>query len=384
MKAPQFARSLGALLVSLALAPVALSQAAADNKPAPAKVGAQLRLDSVGTYTETEGSPGERSQSFKLTTARLGVTGDLASDLSYTLRLNLRSTSNYQADRSGPDGAMAALDRAYIEHRIIPGLALRAGRMPLVSGSIEADYSSIDQYVYSYTSDVYVALSPVQTGADLTYTFGSHAVAIAAQNGFQDGDVAQKGPQQGENMSLGLGYRGTIAGMVKPIITYNQFNRIRNGKGDQRDDKATHTAYAVGAQVSFAGLDLDLEYDTINKVEFTSYEQDDAPTPATVEVKNPEEKITGVIAQAAYTLTAAKLRFAAKVTSDSHEVDGEEVFKSARNSLAVEYRPGPKNFRYHLAMVNLKDEKGAPDASGDIELTPTDTRQYILGMAAKM
>ncbi len=373
---------LAAVSFAVVISPAALAQTEA--KPAQARTGAQLRIDSVGAKTQVEGKTTAQSQSLNLATARFGLTGDLAEQLSYTLRLNLRSAANFGADRNTPDGGLAALDRAYIEHRLIPNLALKIGRMPMFAGSIEADYSSIDQYIYSYVSDSVVKITPITSGFDLTYTFGTQSISLDAFNGFYDGNTEKKGAEQGENMSYGIGYRGNFAGgMVKPIISYDRFSRIRNGVGATRDDKAVYTAYAVGTQVSVAGADIDLEYDALNKPKFDLFLLDDKK--ATYGTTYLEQKTSGIIAQVAFNATAVHLRPFIKTTADTEKTDGEQTYKAARSALGVEYRPGPKGFRYHVVATDLKDDATKFDAvTSKAKTTQTKTRQYIVGVAAKM
>lgn len=368
--------SAAAVLLALALASPAPAQTQSQTEAKPtAKVGVQIRVDSVGKSTKVGDAPAKTSQGFTVTTARLGVTGELAENLTYTLRLNLKSAGGFEASKNTPDGNLAALDRAFIEHRLAPNLSVKVGRMPLwASGSVEADYSSIDQYIYSYISEEFAKVMPVTTGVDLTYTFGTNAVSFDAVNGFYDGTATTKGQQRGENMSYGLAYRGNIAGMVRPIVSYNQLSRIRNGEGAQRDDKTNYSAMCVGAQVSAAGADFDLEYDTLKKPEFTSFEVNpaaatDATAPKVLEVTNAKEDTAGIIAQVAYTITAAKLRVIAKTTSETEKVDGEDSYKAAHSALAVEYRPSVKGIRYHAAMTSAADEAGS-DPSTKIKGTP--------------
>jgi len=362
--------------------------AAAQTTPAPtpvtAKTGVQIRVDSVGSESQTGSAPKTHSQSMQISTARLGVSGEVGSQVSYTLRLNLRSASSFATDRSSADGNLAALDRAIIEHRVLPNLSVRFGRMPLVSGSIEVDYSSIDVYSYSFFAEELFKVTPITTGADVTYRFGTQAITLAAFNGFYDTNT-NRGPQRGENLSLGLGYRGALAGgMIKLIVSVNSISRIRNGLGATRDEKANVSVYAVGAQVSVFGADIDLEYDALSKPKFKSYVTD-KDTKATTEVTNAEQKTTGIVGQVAYNLANPALRPFVKVSSASQETDGKESFKSSRNAVGIEFKPGPRNFRYHAVAVSNYDDAIKYDATTSKSATTrTNSKQYIVGVTAKM
>lgn len=250
--------SLSFLAYSFTAAAQTKSAPAAAGPQATAKAGVQIRVDSIGTESQKGSAAKTKTQSMQVNTARLGVSGEYGETIAYTLRLNLRSASGFSSERNSADDNLSALDRAFIEHRILPALSVRFGRMPLVSGSIEADYSSIDVYSYSFFNDELVKVTPLTTGADLTYRFGTQAVTLAAFNGYYD-TATDRGPQRGENLSIGLGFRGALLdGMIKPIVTFNRLSRIRNGAGVTRDEKATVTVYAAGTQVSVAGFDIDL------------------------------------------------------------------------------------------------------------------------------
>jgi hypothetical protein len=365
--------------------------ALAQTTPAPAsapqvtaKTGVQIRVDSVGAESKKGSAAKNKTQYMNVSTARLGVSGEYGETIAYTLRLNLRSASGFSSERNSADGNLSALDRAIIEHRVLPALSVRFGRMPLVSGSIEADYSSIDVYGYSYFSDELAKVTPLTTGADLTYRFGTQAVTIAAFNGYYD-TITDRGPQRGENLSIGLGYRGALLdGMIKPIVTFNNLSRIRNGSGTSRDEKVTVTAYAAGAQVSVAGVDIDLEYDAMSKPKYKSFATDEK-TKTTTEVMNAEQTTTGIVGQIAYNLPNPALRPFVKVSTGKQETDGKDSFESSRNAVGIEWKPGPKNFRYHAAAVSHYDDAIKFDAASNKSVsTRTNSKQYIVGVTAKM
>jgi hypothetical protein len=362
----------------------AAGQTAPAPAPVTAKTGVQIRVDSVGSESQKGSAAKIQSQSMQVSTARLGVSGEIGDQLAYTLRLSLRSASSFSSDKNSADGNLSALDRAIIEHRFLPNLSLRFGRMPLVSGSIEFDYSSIDVYGYSYLADELSKVTPLTTGADLTFRFGTQSVTLAAFNGYYD-TVSGRGSQRGENLSLGLGYRGALlGGKVKPIVSVNSLSRIRNGTGATRDEKAAVTAYAAGAQISVAGADIDLEYGAIDKPKFKSFTTN-SDTGVSTEVSNAEQKTSGIVGQLAYNISNPALRPFVKVSASSQETDGKESFKSSRNAVGVEFKPGPKNFRYHAAAVSNYDDAIKFDTTTSKSVsTRTNSKQYIVGVTAKM
>lgn len=369
-------------LIPMVLAGIGLAQVdkAATPFTATAKPGFQLRVDSVGSHKKVEDSAADDKQTLEVRTARLGLTGDLGEGVSYTLRLDMRNAF-YGSDSVGQDRSIAALDRAYLEHKICEEATVRFGRMPFMAGSIEADYSSIDLYFVSYLYDTMGAgLLKINAGVDLTTTIGTNSFVVQAANGVQEGTTAEnKGTQKGENMNFALGYRGKFAnGTVKPIISYNRFSRIRAGAEPSRDDKVNYTAYGVGSQFTFGQADLDLEIDALNKPAFTSYTAD--AVKGTVKTNtNLETKYSSIVSQLAYRATEQRLRPFVKVTSDVVKADGETTFKSARQGLGVEFRPGAKGFRYHAVAYQIVDEDVGAKAT-----IKTTTQQFVLGAAAKI
>jgi len=347
------------------------------SKYAQAHAGFQLRLDAVGSDKETGGTD-VKSQGYTVKTARMSVSGDLSDSLSYVVRLDVKDAL-YTDDSAGPDTSIAALERAYIDQRLLPGLVLRLGRFPMMTLSIESDYSSMDRYYDSYILGVVAyKVAPITTGADLSYTVAGQTLTLQSTNGVQEVSGPGRGAQKGGDLSWAVGYRGRLlGGIVRPIISYDRFTRIRNGSGVDRDGKAIYTAWAVGSLFTYAHADLELEYDTFAKPAFTSHTFD-AAGQATV-VDNKDVKINSVIGQIAYNAMESGLRPFFKMSRDVEKTDGDESFKANRNALGVEWRPGPKNVRYHAVIVDKYDADGHQGPVVHIN-----ERQYIVGMAAKI
>src|SRR5262249_29295977 len=159
----------------------------------------------------------------------------------------------------------------------------------------------------SYILETLSRLSPITAGADLSLDVGPHTFSIEAVNGVQEGVGASKGLQRADNVSVAVGYRGNLLGGAgKPIVTYDPYSRIRNGSGDQLDDKVSYTAYAAGAQVSVVNFDIDLEYDAFQKPKFTAYKPDAAGV--LQKSDSLDDKIGSVIGQVAYNVSALHLR----------------------------------------------------------------------------
>jgi len=344
-----------------------------------AKAGVQLRVEGVAVHKRAGDAAATDSQSLVVRTARILVTGDLSEAISYTLRLDVKNAL-YSSDNVGQDTSIAALDRAYIEQNLLPWLSLKVGRMPLMSGAIESDYSSMDRYYESYFVElVSYQVAPITTGIDLSATIATHTFSLQVFNGVQETTGVNKGLQQAADLSTVVGYRGSlIGGMIKPIVTYDQFVRIRGGKGSQRDDTTTFRAGGVGAQFSIVGVDLDLEYDVFKKPGFRFYTWDGAGVAKAVD--NPKDELRTVVTQLAYNDKPTHLRPFVKWSQDLSTVAGEERRNYVRYAYGVEYRPWAKGFRYHAVAVDQQDSDRLTTAGR----VTTATRKYILGLAAKI
>jgi len=344
-----------------------------------AKTGVQLRVDGVGLHKRAGDSAPTDSQSLVIRNARILVTGDLSEAISYTLRLDVKNAL-YSSENVGQDTSIAALDRAYVEQHFLPWLALKVGRMPLMSGAIESDYSSMDRYYESYFVElVSYQVAPITTGIDLSATTSAHTFSLQVFNGVQETTGVNKGLQQAADLSTAVGYRGSLfGGMIKPIVSYNQFVRIRGGKGSERDDTTMFRAGGVGAQFSVAGADLDLEYDVFRKPGFRFYTWDGAGVARAID--NPQDELRTVVTQLAYFDSQTHLRPFVKWSQDRNKMAGEERRNYVRYAYGVEYRPLPKGFRYHAVVVDQQDSDRLTNASR----VTTASRKYILGLAAKI
>lgn len=374
----RFINSLAGILLAFSTTTLAQEQKPTEPKPLVNKTGIQFRAESTGTQTQVGSGPKATQQAFVLKTARMIMSGDVTDNTTYTLRLDVKSALYGEA---GTDTSITALDRAYIEQRF-GAVSVRIGRLPITALSIENDYSSMDRYYESnITYTVAYTLLPITTGISASYAVAGQTFSIDAFNGYTETvSGITKGNQQGGNMSLALSWRGNIAGIAKPIVSYDRISRVRNGAqgSPQRDEKVEFTTLGVGSQFSFAGVDLDLEYDQLNKPKFKSYTFD-ATKKEALENTNAETKMTGVITQVAYNVTSLGLRPFIKGSQDKTKTDGKDSFKSTRGNLGLEFRPSTRPFRYHAVVVNQSDD--------DTKGTPTSkkkTTKYIVGVAAKI
>jgi hypothetical protein len=369
------------LALWLAASPFVASAAHAQTQPstsAPAqptaRAGFQLRVEGVAAKTEANNQATEQ-QNLIVKTARMAVSGEFNERYSYLVRVDVKNAL-FGADSVGQDGSVGALERAYVEDRVFDWMTLRLGRQPIADGSIEADYSSVDQYYISrYLEVVAYQVGLLNAGADVDFKLGAHTLQLQVFNGIQEEKSANAGQPHGGDKTWAVSYRSSLFGnTVKPIFSYDRFNRVRAGKGADRDGAAAYTAAAGGAQVSLLHFDWDAEYDVFRKPSFVSHKWD--PTNVATEVQNPDQRITTVVTQLAYNATALSLRPFAKWSRDRQVTGGELDLEAFRYAAGLEYRP-LKGFRYHAVVVNKHDVE-------PVKGLTTNTRQYIIGTAAKI
>ena len=376
------------LFVILAFLSTVTTAAAAEEFKPVIRPGFQLRVDGNSVETDKAGKD-SIATGFAIYRARMAVGGDLDENLSFFVRYDVMYPYSSRGDINS-DGAVGNLERAYLEHRPLPGLTLRFGRFPFMAGAIEWDYSSMDQYSPSHYSDlinfpVFVATS----GVDATYKLGPQSLTLQVLNGvpgltdLHSGAAVPKadaGKQHGENLTTAVGFRGNyLDGVVKPIVSYDRFSRVRNGDGAEHDERATYTSIGAGVQVSAFHFDLDLESDTFAVPAFQYYTWD-ATTNAATKIDAKKDVLQSYVGQLAFNATELRLRPFVKVSSEVESVDGKQAATWKRDALGVEYRPlAYKAFRYHAVLVDKRDT----DESVPVKVR-TNVRQYILGVAAKI
>ena len=193
---------------------------------------------------------------------------------------------------------------------------MRVGRIPTAAGSVELDYSSMDQYVTSYLLEQYVThIFPTMTGIEFAASAGEHTFTLQLVDGFQEETGPHRGSQTALDMTWALAYRAKLLdGLLKPILTLDRAGRVRSGEGNARDDRVYYTAVGIGAQFSYAHTDIDLEYDTLSHPSFTSHRWDTAGTMSTM--NNPTQRVTTVVGQVASNFAADHFRSFVKWSAD--------------------------------------------------------------------
>jgi hypothetical protein len=241
------------LLVVGVVAGFATAAAAAEESKGSFKVGAKIRLDNVQSATDTKDDGADKvttkASGINLHTAQFTLTGESGSD---SLYMKYYANENY-------------LRTATITHKFTDMVSATFGKMQLLAGSWENDYSSSDQYVYSMSHDA-MGWDRDANGAIVSLSFGDHKLALQATEGetmIGEGDAATMFEQNG-GLTTALQYRGSI-GPVRPLISHSMVrtaaSRSTDGGTNYGDGYLTITG--LGVQADAVGATVDLELDTV-------------------------------------------------------------------------------------------------------------------------
>lgn len=262
------------------------SAAAAQDSKGSWTVGGKVRVDAKQSTEETKPNGGEKStektSEVSLNRAQFTLTG--ARD-GHGLEIT------YYAEKN-------ELYSATISHKFSDMITAHFGKMRVLAQSVENSYDSIDHYITSL-AEVHAPENSVGARFDFAFA-GDHSLRVQAVEGVQDVlGVTDFKPRGG--LTTALQYRGNLNnGMVKPIVTYTQV-RTTSTKGyivneETGEDQVAlnygngyQTQLGVGAQMSFSGASVDLEYDsiTMHKKKDVDGDKDTTMTAVVAQVKYP-------------------------------------------------------------------------------------------------
>jgi hypothetical protein len=247
------------LLVVGAVATMA-SAAAAQESKANIKVGAKIRVDNVQTTEESKPNGADKSTTktsgINLKRAEINVTGEHGSD-SLSIKYYL-------------EGDQPHLRQATITHKFSDMVSATFGRMPLMAGSIENSYDSIDRY---FDSMALGHMAGEHNGATVKLSFGDNHVSLQAVEGVRNisEETSNVEFEQKGGLTTGLQYKGDF-GMARPILTYTMVKTASSKSKVQDGANATSTNYGngyktilgAGVQVD-AGAVIDVEFDSVKE-----------------------------------------------------------------------------------------------------------------------
>lgn len=248
------------LLVVGVVAGFATAAAAQDSKGSWS-IGGKVRVDAEQSSTEDAPNGGTKTTSkssmVSLNRAQFTLTGTRGSD-----SVNM----TYYADSN-------ELYSAFISHKANDMITAHFGKMKVLAQSVENSYDTIDQYDWSWAAQH----APMNsTGARVDFAVApDHNVSVQAVEGVSstfgeevNGVTPVIGFKKSGGLTTALQYRGNVNG-IKPIISYTQVRTTSTkgtasvGTGSANYGNGYQTQMGVGAQGSFSGANVALEYDTV-------------------------------------------------------------------------------------------------------------------------
>ena len=267
---------------------------------------------------------------------------------------------------SGTDGLFTAV----ISHKFSDMITAHFGRMRVLSQSVENSYEEIDQYLWSWA---HMHAPANSDGVRLDFTFAAdHAVSIQAVEGVAmigEGEDALKFERNG-GLTTALQYRGNLNnGMVKPIVTYTQVRTSARKSGEVDYSNGYMNQLGLGAQMSFSGAAIDLEYDSGTML------KDKADKDAK------DATMTSIVAQVKYAVGATTPFL--KVTSDTMKMGADKGVgdQTGMNlALGVEHALDT-SCRLHAVYLSQAGTTEAGEGAKDTKMTSTG---FNFGVTASM
>ncbi len=335
------------------------SAAVAQDSKGSWTVGGRVRVDASQSSKETDGENGkttEKSSMVGLNRAQFTLNG--ARD-GHGLALT------YDAFNS--DSKTDGLFTAVISHKFSDMITAHFGRMRVLAQSVENSYEEMDQYLWSWA---HMHAPGNSDGVRLDFGFaGDHAVSIQAVEGMSEDKDGNTFEQNG-GLTTALQYRGNLNnGMVKPIVTYTQVRTTARKSGAVDRSNGYMNQLGLGAQVSFSGAAVDLEYDSGTML------KDKAKTDAK------DVTMTSIVAQVKYPVGATTPFL--KVTSESSKLGKDKGVddKTGMNLALGAEHALDANCRLHAVYTSEATTTEAGEGKKDGKVTTTG---FNFGVTASM
>ena len=338
------------------------SAAVAQDSKGSWSVGGRVRVDAHQSTKETKPVSGdkttEKMSEVSLNRAQFTLNG--ARD-GHGLALTYDAFNSV----SETDGLFTAV----ISHKFSDMITAHFGRMRVLAQSVENSYEEMDQYLWS-EAHMYAPANSDGVRVDLAFA-ADHTVSIQAVEGLsKTGEGAQTLDfESNGGLTTALQYRGNLNnGMIKPIVTYTQVRTSARKSGEVDYSNGYMNQLGLGAQMSFSGAAVDLEYDSGTML------KDKADKDAK------DVTMTSIVAQVKYPVGATTPFL--KVTSDTtkHGLDkGEDDVAGMNLALGVEHALDT-SCRLH-ALYYSKASGTKDDAGKEEKVTTTG---FNFGLTASM
>jgi len=347
-------------------------------------------------------------EGFRLQRARVQITGAVAAGAAnYSLIIDplalggvaktfgersaavLADKTSEVATANDPDGANDSIKEALISHKLNKMFTLKFGRTNTLDGSLENSYSGYDQYFLSWAQHNMPMYNYLTTGAIVEADFlgnEEHIVRFQVANGLRA--PGTEGAMGG--MTTALQYEGKFMGMVRPIVSVSQhrYTRAKSHKTTTAGLEATKydptalTSIALGAQLTMAGLAVDLEYDMATVTKTKKYTNGVEVTGANAD-KN--KTYNGIILQAKYELKEVGLTPWLKVTSETYKLGMDQNAGDVTYmlyGLGADYWAVPGKMKYYLAYGSDSNKQAKGNTAENKDLTTTTTK-ILLGAGTR-
>lgn len=295
-----------------------------------------LNLDMRADYNSTtyKDSATADSSKFYFKTGRLDYSGKAMDNLSFRARIAFNKSTT-----SGIDSSHAAVELAYLTHKMSDNFSLTAGKFNTEFGGFEGATSGADLYMtspfYTPTGNATTLLGTkdllYMTGAKATLTFGGNQIHLMATN---ETDT-KAGPVATQNSNMyGVTWKGAF---MEKALNFTLSHHMM--AGPVKDDK--HAYSAAGVMWNSAPVAVSVDYLMGEfKTDSTGF----------------KDSLTSIVAKLAYTDLEGitpRIEFA----SSEEKIGGatDKTNKYTTIGAVVEYKPyNDVNFRYHLAYNNTK------------------------------
>ena len=291
--------------------------------------------------------PNEEDQNLKFNVARADInfSGQINEATSYRALVRL----NRSTEENASDNASEALQYWYLDRKLGKSLNLRVGKVFVLNGSVENDYSVMDQYIYSAGNDELPSF--YATGAELSYSFADQTISVQALNSGAD-------QTNQEALNFNAAWYGNLgsdkAVKLEPIVTYgiSPSTKQEDSAGAQKDSFTT-TQYGIGARVFVMNraLQFDAEIDNVTRPSFDDNLSVDEDEVVIGDQKERTADSTIVVAR----YNGKSFSPFVKITNTDIDVDGDDVQDHSKWAAGVEWSPdnnGVKSYRVHALYSN--------------------------------
>ena len=282
------------------------------------------------------------------------------------------------------------LKNAFVEYNFSPACSMSFGKVDIRDMSMEWDYSTTDQYIYSMlaatkmlnpldvtkTIDNTVSNTP---GVEAKGVFGDHAIYLQVLQGTQPANTTFRSTG---GLTSTLQYRGAFAdNMVRTIATYSMI-RTAGNKGTTSTGTALNygngyeNRWGLGFKFVVAGSTTDIEYDAVKIMKQRDLDS------------SKDENMNTIVFQTRLPAMADITPYLKATIDSDKKGQDQSAGDVARNAYALgaEYAWAP-NVRLHgiYIMEAFKVTKGTANAAtSSLDDTKTNLSGFNLGITASI